>query len=118
MGEQMRGSCYCKAVRFELSPPSKWVAHCHCENCRRAHSSGMVTWAGFLKSQYRLHDDEGLLECFSTETGAKRSFCRRCGTTLFYEGPRWPDEIHIAVGCLDDPPDQPQLRPDRIDRYF
>jgi hypothetical protein len=106
MADVMRGSCYCGAIRFEANAPSKWVAHCHCVNCRRAHGAGVVTWAGFLAKQVELHDDGGRLSRYVTDTGATRSFCGRCGTPLFYEGPRWPDQIHVAVGAFDDPPDR------------
>ena len=33
-------------------------------------------------------------------------FCRTCGTTLLYEGPRWPDEVHIARAQIDGPIDR------------
>ncbi len=43
-----------------------------------------------------------------TDTGATRSFCRICGSTLLYESPRWDGEVHVAVanlhGELDKPP--------------
>lgn len=40
-----RGSCLCGAVRFRASLPCKWVAHCHCTCCRRAHGAPLVTLA-------------------------------------------------------------------------
>ena len=33
----------------------------------------------------------------------RRGFCGRCGSTLTYEGDRWPGEIHLHVGAFDDP---------------
>jgi hypothetical protein len=32
----------------------------------------------------------------------RRGFCPRCGSTVTYEGDRWPGEIHIHVGAFDD----------------
>ena len=45
-GQQLttRGACLCKAVQFEVTPPTKWCAHCHCTMCRRAHGAPVVTW--------------------------------------------------------------------------
>ena len=41
------GRCHCGGVRFVARFPSRFVAHCHCESCRRAHGAAFVTWAGF-----------------------------------------------------------------------
>lgn len=81
--------------------PSLFCAHCHCDNCRRAHGAAFVTWVGFPVTGCRITAGEAALRRFRTDTGATRSFCRRCGSTLFYEGPRWPDEIHVALANLE-----------------
>ncbi len=98
-----RGSCTCGAVRFEADAPPKFVAHCHCVNCRRAHGAGSVTWAGFPEGQFRLTAGEGELRRYRTETEATRSFCGTCGSPMFFASPRWAGEVHVAVACLDDP---------------
>ena len=40
------GRCHCGRVRFVARFPSRFVAHCQCESCRRAHGAALVTWAG------------------------------------------------------------------------
>jgi hypothetical protein len=102
----MSGACLCGAVRFEVEPPSRSVCHCHCNNCRRAHGAGVVTWAVFPERALRLTRGEQTLRRYLTETGATRSFCGTCGSPLFYASPRWPGEVDVAVACLDGPPDQ------------
>jgi len=103
---QVEGSCLCGAVRFAVSLPSRFCAHCHCPNCRRAHGAAFVTWAGFREEQVRLLAGESLLIRHLTESDATRSFCRQCGSTLFYEGPRWAGEIHVALANLEGPIDR------------
>lgn len=39
---------------------------------------------------------------YRTETEAVRSFCRRCGSPLTYESPRWPGEVHVAVAQFEE----------------
>ncbi|MFN7972815.1 MAG: GFA family protein [Acidobacteriota bacterium] len=102
----VRGACYCGAVAYEADLPSKFVCHCHCKNCQRAHGAGVVTWTGFKRPQFRLTSGETLRR-HVTDTGATRSFCGTCGTPLFYESPRWAEDIHIAVATLLDPIDAP-----------
>ena len=95
------GRCYCGGVTFEVTLPSRFCAHCHCGNCRRAHGAAFVTYAGFPERQFALTGGGDLLVRYRTDTGATRSFCRRCGTTLLYEGPRWAGEVHVARACID-----------------
>jgi hypothetical protein len=40
---------------------------------------------------------------FESSPGVRRGFCATCGSTLTYEGDRWPGEIHLHVGAFDDP---------------
>ena len=100
----LRGGCACGFVRYEIVPPARFVAHCHCENCRRAHGAGFVTYAGIPLERYRLVEGEARVVRWRTDTDATRSFCGTCGTTFLYEGPRWPGEVHVVVGTLIDPP--------------
>jgi len=51
---------------------------------------------------------EDALVRYRTDTDATRTFCGKCGSTVFYEGPRWPDEIHVAAACLDAVDREPQ----------
>ena len=102
MASKVHGSCYCGRVRFSMVLPPRFVAHCHCNNCRRAHGAAFVTWAGFPDGQFEIAQGEDELSAFRTETEAIRSFCATCGTTLFFQSPRWEGEIHVAVANIDD----------------
>ena len=95
------GGCYCGAVRFRVTFPSRFCAHCHCPNCRRAHGAAFVTYVGFPREQLEFLAGEEVLARYTTETDATRSFCTACGTTLFYEGPRWDGEIHVTRTSID-----------------
>ncbi len=97
----VEGACLCGAVRFSRELPTRFVAHCHCSQCRRAHGSGSVTWAGVPAAQFRWIAGEALLSHFDTATGATRSFCSRCGSTLTFRSPRWPDEVHATVANVE-----------------
>ena len=104
----LTGSCLCGAVEFEVRLPSKFCAHCHCSNCRRAHGAAFVTWAGFPREQVKTISGAAALHRYLTDTGATRSFCSRCGSTLLYSSPRWAGEVHVALanllGEIDQPP--------------
>lgn len=95
------GRCSCGAVRFEIAGPPKWVAHCHCGDCRRVTGAPYVTYVGLLRDQVAWSGTTP--HRYNSSPGVTRSCCGSCGTPLSYEGVRWPGEIHILAGALDDP---------------
>ena len=105
-GEKYRGGCLCGAIRFEVTPPTKWCAHCHCSLCRRAHGAAFVTWFGVDRSAFELVSGEDDLSWYRSTPGARRGFCSRCGSTIFFASERWADEVHIALASMDGPIDR------------
>ena len=104
------GSCLCGAVQFSVPLPSKWVAHCHCTRCQRAHGAPFVTWAGFEAPAVEINDEEALLRWYVAREGGSRGFCSRCGSPMFFKSERWPGELHIARALFLEPLDrEPQL---------
>ncbi len=100
------GRCHCSAVRFVASFPSRFVAHCHCESCRRAHGAAFVTWAGFPSQQVQVTAGAENLAEHESSPQTFRRFCRRCGTKLFFESSRWPGETHVVLAAFDEPVDR------------
>jgi hypothetical protein len=98
---ERRGRCLCGEVRFLARGEPKWIAHCHCESCRRATSAAFATyvgyptaaveWTGKAPSDYR------------SSPGVTRRFCPRCGSPMSFEGARWPGEIHLFLASFEEP---------------
>ncbi len=95
------GSCLCGRVQFQITLPSKWCGHCHCTLCRRAHTAAFVTWFGMDADRFQIMAGADDLRRFASSAGARRSFCGVCGSTLLFEGDRWPGEVHVALASLD-----------------
>ena len=96
----VRGSCLCGKVRFVAALPTKWVAHCHCTYCRRAHGAPFVTWAGFQSGQVSIDADGVAPTWYESSPGAERAFCPHCGSPMLFKSLRWPGEIHIARALI------------------
>lgn len=94
------GSCLCGDIRFTVDWPSKWVAHCHCTLCRRAHGAAFVTWLGIENDRARIDDPAAALRWYVSSPGAERGFCAHCGSSLFFRSDRWPGELHIVLANL------------------
>lgn len=100
------GGCLCGAVRFELAFPSKWVAHCHCTMCQRAHGAAFVTWVSVPRDQFRMVAGADAVGRYHSSPPATRSFCARCGSPLLFESERWAGEVHVARAAIPGPVDR------------
>ncbi len=105
MSEAISGKCFCGQLKFHYTPPSAYIAHCHCGDCRQAHGAGFITWVGIDSKQFHLDDDSTLKWFGEVETG-RRGFCSECGTTLFFESSLWPGQMAVTRASL----------PEEIDR--
>src|SRR5204862_6890615 len=97
------GGCYCGKVRFQTNGPVMSRANCHCGNCRRAAGAQAVAWITVPTAQFEFVRAEP--RRYLTDTGAYRTFCGDCGTSLTYEHESRPGEIDITTGSLDRPED-------------
>jgi hypothetical protein len=91
-------------IRAELAV----CTNCHCENCRRAAGAQAVAWVIVKRSDFKW--ETGKPHRYKTDTGAFRTFCDACGTSLTYETDRRPDEIDITAGSLDHPENFPPTK--------
>ena len=97
----VKGQCLCGAVRFHTKKASLTdVAVCHCGMCRRWHGHvGAYTDAPRADLVF---DADAELAWFDSSDFARRGFCRRCGSSLFWDAPE-RGSISIAAGTLDAP---------------
>jgi hypothetical protein len=103
---ETNGRCFCGAVRFRATLPSKWVAHCHCTMCRRNSGAAFVTWVGLDADGVAMDAADDALRWHASSAGAQRGFCGRCGTPLFFRSSRWPGELHVTRASFDGPVDR------------
>lgn len=95
------GRCLCGDLGYTVDQPPIWVGHCHCESCRRNTGSAVATFVGVPADAFAMN--HGTRSFYESSPGVQRSFCARCGTPLAYEADRFPGELHLFLGTLDDP---------------
>ena len=100
------GGCLCGAVCFEIRPPTLFNLHCHCSMCRRNHGAAYVTWVGVPREQLRILAGADALTRHASSPHGARSFCSRCGSSLFCENEQHPDHVDILLANLDGPTDR------------
>jgi hypothetical protein len=102
----VRGACLCGAVEFEIDLPTRFCVHCHCSMCRRSHGAAFVTWFAAPKAQFRLLAGESSLVRYPSSDDGTRSFCSRCGSSLFCDNASHPDIIDITLASMRGPIDR------------
>jgi hypothetical protein len=89
----------CGAVRYRVSGPLRDVVGCHCSQCRRMTGHYLAATAARLSDFTVLSPAE--LRWYEASREARRGFCGRCGSTLFWAA-HGRDYVSIAAGSLDD----------------
>jgi len=102
----VHGGCLCGAVRFAVTLPTMFCAHCHCTMCRRNHGAAFVTWFAVLRAQFELESGGDEIERYQSSEHGSRSFCRRCGSSLMCVSNRHPDIVDIPLASMDGPIDR------------
>jgi hypothetical protein len=93
------GGCLCGAVRYRVAGALRPVIMCHCTQCRRMTGHVMAATAA-RRADFQLLSEAGLA-WYAASPEARRGFCARCGSTLFWDG-AGRDYLSIAAGTLDD----------------
>jgi hypothetical protein len=104
----IKGGCYCGRVRFAATGNPIYQANCHCANCRRAIGAQAVAWITVQRERFEFV--KGRPKRYRTSSGAWRTFCGACGTSLTYEHKSRPEEVDITTGSLDHPEKFPPER--------
>jgi hypothetical protein len=94
------GGCLCGAVRYEVHGKLREVVNCHCGQCRKFHGH----FAAYSNAAVRdlALSGRANLKWFRSSSFARRGFCKRCGSSLFWQRLKSPT-ISIAAGTLDAP---------------
>ena len=94
----------CGAVQFTARDVPSTAGICHCEMCRRWTGSaligvtvpkGSVTWQG-----------QDHIATLQSSSWARRAFCDRCGSGLFFEvtlDSDYAGNLEFPIGLFDDP---------------
>ncbi|NRB02616.1 MAG: GFA family protein [Rhodobacteraceae bacterium] len=96
---QATGSCLCGQVRFVVTGPLRPVVACHCVQCRKT-SGHHVAATGAARDAVQI---SGEVTWYASSDTARRGFCGRCGSNLFWDGPG--THLSIFAGTLDGAPE-------------
>ena len=106
---KLEGSCYCKAVTFEVEAyaPVPYL-RCYCSICRKTGGGGgyainLGARANTLKVVGEEHISMFHAHVHDRESSGERRFCSRCGSALWACDPSWPDLVHPFASAINTP---------------
>lgn len=94
----LTGSCLCGDITFQVKGVPQGGSLCHCGQCRK--QSGHV-WASASVAEGDLAIT-GTPTWFAASDTARRGFCPRCGSFLFWQA-QDRSTISFALGALEQP---------------
>lgn len=98
MSKITRGSCNCGGVRWEAQGKMRPVVACHCSQCRK--QTGLYYAATNVPDdKLTVHGKENIT-VYQSSPQATRSFCKTCGSALFWKH-QDDDYTSILAGTID-----------------
>lgn len=93
------GGCLCGGVKYELTGALRPSVACHCSQCRK--TSGHYVSATQVEPDQLRFIDQDTLTWFASSPDAKRGFCNRCGSSLFWKHNNDAGRVSVMSGTLD-----------------
>lgn len=107
----LEGSCQCGAIRFRVRSAHPYPFNlCYCSICRKTGGGGgyaINLGADYESLEVKGDENRSVYHAVMREDGreeispAQRSFCARCGTSLWLWDPRWPELVHPLASAID-----------------
>ena len=100
--ECVTGRCLCGAVAIEIGYPARWAWHDHRRPARLAHGAAYATYVGAWRKRFRVAEGEEDVSRYEDgATRTARSFCKSCGTPLFYEAAHSPQMVNVPRALFE-----------------
>lgn len=103
MADQLKGGCFCGAIRYVVTSKPRLKAQCHCRACQYFSGGGPNYYMLVSPESLTLSGDApGTYRNPNKPDVVTRAFCQKCGTHLTTKRPGLK-ELVLKVGTLDDP---------------
>ena len=96
-GERLQARCLCGSVRFSAVAASPETSVCHCHMCQRWAAGPFFGVHCTDTVEFEADDD---LERYPSSEWAERGFCRKCGTSLFWNL-RGKADYHVSLLAIE-----------------
>jgi len=91
-------------VQYRINGALERVTNCHCSQCRKAHGAAFGTYVRVNWADFEVISGQEEIASFPSSPGVRRTFCKRCGSTLQFIRESRKETFSLALGTLDDDP--------------
>ena len=95
------GECFCGRITYRIDGKLRDARSCHCSRCRKAFSSQASAYAEVDPDEFEWTAGSDNLQTYTGVEGFGISFCKTCGSNLYYRMID-SDELQLSAGLLDD----------------
>src|SRR5215475_10508086 len=87
MTDKHKGTCFCGAVRIEVTGAPAAMGYCHCASCRSWSAAPVNAFTLWPPGAVRVVAGADKLATFSKTALSRRQYCTECGGHLMTEHP-------------------------------
>ncbi|MEE2777782.1 MAG: GFA family protein [Acidobacteriota bacterium] len=88
-----QGSCFCGAVKIEVSGEPAAMGYCHCSDCRHWSAGPVNAFTLWPPASVNVTVGEDQLATYNKTSGSSRKWCKKCGGHVLTD--------HPAMGLVD-----------------
>jgi hypothetical protein len=93
-----KGSCFCGAVKFEVSGQPAAMGYCHCESCRQWSAGPINAFSLWPEPALKVTQGAEHVGTYNKTPASFRKWCKQCGGHLFTNHPGWGlVDIYVAL---------------------
>lgn len=102
------GSCFCGAVRIEVTGQPKLMGYCHCESCRAWSGAPVNAFSIWDPASVRVTAGEEKIASFNKTEATFRQYCTECGGSIMSRHPT-KGFVDVYAAKIPDLDFRPQL---------
>lgn len=106
----LEGGCHCANLRYRIEGEIDWVAHCHCNMCRKASGGTFMTWLRVPAKALQFTGEQP--QRYESSPRIFRSHCPNCGAQIHGDPECEPGWTYVTVASLDRPDEVAPTRAD------
>lgn len=84
---QYQGSCFCGAVKFQVSGTPEAMGYCHCDSCRRWSAGPVNAFSLWPYDSFEVLAGADQVDEFHLTEQSYRKWCKKCGGHVFTDHP-------------------------------
>jgi hypothetical protein len=93
MANTHTGSCFCGAVKIEVTGAPEGMGYCHCTSCRSWSAGPVNAFTLWKPGNVKVTKGQEFIGKFKKTENSERQFCKKCGGHLM--------TFHPALGLMD-----------------